>query len=192
MATAVTLKESDGSEIYPVTDISLVNNGIHAVDIEATTPVPAVETAMIADGAVTGEKLSSTAVARTVTDNLGRSAIYFQDGTMITTRKVQITININTTVWTNFYRGITPDYYIFMPDGGSDFVAEPCVNVTVFNNGTSGSCLVGPWEKSVQKISGGGSERWGIPSGALCFVRPTAATGVVLNLYIQAIGRWKA
>lgn len=60
MATAVTLKEPDGSEIYPVTDISLVNNGIHAVDIEATTPVPAVETAMIADGAVTPAKLSDT------------------------------------------------------------------------------------------------------------------------------------
>ena len=58
MATAVTLKESDGSEIYPVTDISLVNNGIHAVDIEATTPVPAVETAMIADGAVTAAKIN--------------------------------------------------------------------------------------------------------------------------------------
>lgn len=59
MATAVTLKESDGSEIYPVTDISLVNNGIHAVDIEATTPVPAVETAMIEDGAVTAAKLDT-------------------------------------------------------------------------------------------------------------------------------------
>lgn len=62
MATAVTLKESDGSEIYPVTDISLVNNGIHAVDIEATTPVPAVETASIADGAVTTAKIADGAV----------------------------------------------------------------------------------------------------------------------------------
>ena len=63
MATAVTLKESDGSEIYPVTDISLVNNGIHAVDIEATTPVPAVETAMIADGAVTSAKIADGTIA---------------------------------------------------------------------------------------------------------------------------------
>lgn len=62
MATAVTLKESDGSEIYPVTDISLVNNGIHAVDIEPTTPVPAVETAMIADGAVTAAKIAAGVV----------------------------------------------------------------------------------------------------------------------------------
>lgn len=47
MATAVTLKESDGSEIYPVTDISLVNNGIHAVDIQAATPVPPITSDMI-------------------------------------------------------------------------------------------------------------------------------------------------
>lgn len=57
MAKSVTLKEPDGTEIYPVTDIALVNNGIHAVDIQATTPVPAVETAMIADDAVTSAKI---------------------------------------------------------------------------------------------------------------------------------------
>ena len=68
MATSVTLKESDGTEIYPVTDISLVNGGIHAVDIEATTPVPAVETAMIADGAVTTAKLDSGAVTNAKVD----------------------------------------------------------------------------------------------------------------------------
>lgn len=47
MATAVTLKESDGSEIYPVTDISLVNNGIHAVDIAPATHVPPITSSMI-------------------------------------------------------------------------------------------------------------------------------------------------
>lgn len=47
MATAVTLKESDGSEIYPVTDISLVNNGIHAVDIAPATQVPPITSSMI-------------------------------------------------------------------------------------------------------------------------------------------------
>lgn len=72
MATAVTLKESDGTEIYPVTDISLVNNGIHAVDIEATTPVPAVETAMIADGAVTSAKIADGTIA---TGDIADSAV---------------------------------------------------------------------------------------------------------------------
>ena len=65
MATAVTLKKPDGTEIYPVTDISLVNDGIHAVDIEATTPVPAVETDMIADGAVTNDKIDWSTVTST-------------------------------------------------------------------------------------------------------------------------------
>jgi len=65
MATSVTLKESDGTEIYPVTDISLVNGGIHAVDIQATTPVPAVETAMIADGAVTASKIDFSSFSPT-------------------------------------------------------------------------------------------------------------------------------
>ena len=67
MATSVTLKESDGTEIYPVTDISLVNGGIHAVDIQATTPVPAVETAMIADGAVTAPKINFSNIGNTCT-----------------------------------------------------------------------------------------------------------------------------
>lgn len=66
MATAVTLKESDGTEIYPVTDISLVNNGIHADAIDVATPVPPVETAMIADGAVTNAKLDWSNIVETV------------------------------------------------------------------------------------------------------------------------------
>ena len=47
MATSVTLKESDGTEIYPVTDISLVNGGIHAVDIQTVSPAPSVTSDMI-------------------------------------------------------------------------------------------------------------------------------------------------
>jgi len=47
MATSVTLKESDGTEIYPVTDISLVNGGIHAVDIQNTSSVPPITSSMI-------------------------------------------------------------------------------------------------------------------------------------------------
>lgn len=47
MATAVTLKKPDGTEIYPVTDISLVNDGIHAVDIETTSSVPPITSSLI-------------------------------------------------------------------------------------------------------------------------------------------------
>ena len=72
MATSVTLKESDGTEIYPVTDISLVNGGIHAVDIQAATPVPSVETSMIADGAVTSAKIADGTIA---TGDIADSAV---------------------------------------------------------------------------------------------------------------------
>lgn len=47
MATAVTLKESDGTEIYPVTDISLVNGGIHADTIAPATSVAPITAGMI-------------------------------------------------------------------------------------------------------------------------------------------------
>lgn len=57
MATAVTLKESDGSEIYPVTDISLVNGGISAHDILPASSVAPITTDQIQDGAVTASKI---------------------------------------------------------------------------------------------------------------------------------------
>ena len=58
MATAVTLKESDGSEIYPVTDISLVNGGISAHDILPASSVAPITTDQIQNRAVTTAKLS--------------------------------------------------------------------------------------------------------------------------------------
>lgn len=64
MATAVTLKESDGSEIYPVTDISLVNGGISAHDILPASSVAPITTDQIQNGAVTSAKIDwSTIVA---------------------------------------------------------------------------------------------------------------------------------
>ena len=115
MATAVTLKESDGSEIYPVTDISLVNNGIHAVDIQATTPVPAVETAMIADGAVTSDKIDWTTVASTSTTPTKNSTYVgnvetnyvrvMEDGLVFVSLIFKLAVNItagsNVTVFSN-------------------------------------------------------------------------------------------
>lgn len=58
MATkAVTLKNSNDDTVYPVTDISLVNGGIFADTIAPVEAGEQVETAMIADGAVTSSKL---------------------------------------------------------------------------------------------------------------------------------------
>lgn len=130
---------------------------------------------------------AGTAVIKTITDNNGRTGIYFSDGTLITTRKVQWTGNINAS-WGTLYEGHTSDYYKFAPTGGGDFIAEPNVQVTLLNEGTSGSCWLGAWEKSTQIVSGG----WAIPAGALCFIRASTMNNAVLNFYIQAIGRWKA
>lgn len=60
MAKSVTLKDTDGTTIYPVTDIALVNNGIHADPIASTTDAAYVNTEMIQDGAVTSDKIDWT------------------------------------------------------------------------------------------------------------------------------------
>ena len=54
MAKAVTLKNNNNEEVYPVTDLSLVNGNIptgRIADNAVTTP-------KIADGAVTQDKIS--------------------------------------------------------------------------------------------------------------------------------------
>ena len=174
---------------------------IYADPIASSAAItPLVQTSMIADGAVTTDKLGASSVTsakidwsnsggviKTITDSFGRTGIYFGDGTLITTRKVQYVGPINT-AWGSLYEGHTNDYYKFAPTGGNDFVAEPNVQVTLLNNATSGSCWLGAWENSTQIVSGG----WAIPTGALCFIRASAyASNITLNLYIQAIGRWK-
>ena len=63
MATkAVTLKNSNDDTVYPVTDISLVNGGIFADTIAPVEAGEQIETAMIADGAVTEAKIDSAFV----------------------------------------------------------------------------------------------------------------------------------
>lgn len=58
MAKAVTLKNSNSEEVYPVTDISLVNGGIYAdilANVEPTTGY--ISTAMLQDEAVISDKI---------------------------------------------------------------------------------------------------------------------------------------
>ena len=62
MAKAVTLKNNNNEEVYPVTDLSLVNGNIptgRIADSAITTP-------KIADGAVTSDKIDWTTLIRTV------------------------------------------------------------------------------------------------------------------------------
>lgn len=56
MAKAVTLKNNNNEEIYPVTDISLVNGNVTAAKLASDS----VETAKIADDAVTAAKIDWT------------------------------------------------------------------------------------------------------------------------------------
>lgn len=63
MAKAVTLKNSNNEEIYPVTNASLVNDGIYTDTQGTAVPTTAdVTTARIVDGAVTTDKLADDAV----------------------------------------------------------------------------------------------------------------------------------
>ncbi len=63
MATkAVTLKNSNDDTVYPVTDVSLVNGGIFADTIAPVEAGEQIETAMIADGAVTEAKIDSALI----------------------------------------------------------------------------------------------------------------------------------
>lgn len=68
MATkAVTLKNSNDDTVYPVTDVSLVNGGIFADTIAPVEAGEQITTNMIADGAVTVEKLAPGIVTLTRT-----------------------------------------------------------------------------------------------------------------------------
>lgn len=85
MAKSVTLKDTDGTNIYPVTDIALVNNGIHADPIAATTDAAYITTGMIQDGAVTSDKIDWTTMV--VAQNIG-SATTSASGNIVTNRNV--------------------------------------------------------------------------------------------------------
>ena len=125
-------------------------------------------------------------IIRTTSDG-SRTGIYFEDGTLIAYRKATITgLNISTS-WGSLYRGTNADFYTFAPYTDNDFIDQPVVNVSLINEGTSGSCWLSCWENDIQQISG----KWAIPIGALAFVRPSNATNISLNLYIIAIGKWK-
>lgn len=100
MATAVTLKEADGSEIYPVTDISLVNNGIHADDIVPATQVPPITTGLIQDNAVTDAKIDWSTVKYSAGDSItiGIDALdgshQFIAGGFVTSGGAEVAFNI--------------------------------------------------------------------------------------------------
>lgn len=172
---------------------------IWADDIEATTPVPAVETAMIADGAVTGPKLdftsaAGTSVIKTVSAPSGiRNAIYFADGTLITTRYWSSSVAVTSAIGSLYHASIPTgsDYIALTPAGADDFISQPVVTV-------SPSCYggqyfwVGAYSNSVPVSNSSTGNRWSLPSGAVDILRATSNSAVSVGLNIVAIGRWKA
>ena len=81
MAKSVTLKDQDGNELYPVTDIDLVNGTVPTAKIASSAVTSAklassaVTTAKIADSAVTSAKIDWTTLERTNFANVSISNI---------------------------------------------------------------------------------------------------------------------
>lgn len=76
MAKSVTLKNSNGDTLYPVTDASLINGSLQASQI----PANAITTDRISDGAVTTAKIASQAVTTSKIANLAVTANRVADG----------------------------------------------------------------------------------------------------------------
>lgn len=61
MAKAVTLKNSNDEDVYPVTDVSLVNGGIYADTLSSLEPTTGyISTAMLQNNSVTPDKISTS------------------------------------------------------------------------------------------------------------------------------------
>lgn len=72
MAKAVTLKNSSNEEVYPVTDISLVNGGIYADTLSTLEPTTGyISTAMLQDEAVTNSKIDWSGISGSGSIRLG-------------------------------------------------------------------------------------------------------------------------
>lgn len=98
MAKAVTLKNNNNEEVYPVTDLSLVNGDIptgRIADNAITTP-------KIADGAVTTEKIANKSVTSDKIDwkTLGyKHASAPIDVTVETSNTVLVTLKLTAGTW---------------------------------------------------------------------------------------------
>ena len=98
MAKAVTLKNNNNEEVYPVTDLSLVNGNIptgRIADNAITTP-------KIADGAVTTEKIANKAVTSDKIDwtTLGyKHASAPTDVPVETSNTVLVTLKLTAGTW---------------------------------------------------------------------------------------------
>ena len=138
------------------------------------------------------EYLATQSNVRTVSDQSGtRKAIYFGDGTLITTRYVQGQTACSTQRG-NVYSGNIPegtDYWVLVPAGETDFIAKPVVSVTAVARGQY-YWLGGNENGDVVSNSSTGN-RWAIPSGAYSIFRGASHNSVGWLVNVIGVGRWK-
>lgn len=177
MAKAVTLKNSNNEEVYPVTDASLVNGTM--------------ATGQIADGAVTsakivgGENLSTLAagaqveVVGTTTGDDANYALKFADGRLICFIRHKFSGNINSS-WGNLYilnRAFPLTNYAVA------FIADPIVQATP--KVTSGQASF--WLYIDNSSIGTATTQ----TPAYAAIRATSATNTSGIIEVTAYGFWK-
>lgn len=159
MAKAVTLKNSNSEEVYPVTDVSLVNGQMITAQISDS----AISTAKIADGAVTPGKLSFGKYSTTKQ----------QIGTWIDNRPVYRVVLTGTTASANneytTSLGLNIDILLNVHGGlkATNGFIEPVQRIVPDNNMTTYSIGVGDF----QPVTGGymwlfqhtSNLYWGVP-----------------------------
>lgn len=174
MATRyVTLKDSNGDTIYPQ---AIATN--------------------LAAGSITGDLLDYTsaagsAVIKTITDNNGRTGIYFADGTLITHRIVTGVVAVTTALGSLYYADVpVNDYYALVPTGADDFISKPTVSVTATGSSTQYLWLAFSENSEPQNTSSTGN-KWGFKAGSFRIMRATTNNNCNYAINIIAIGRWK-
>lgn len=197
MAKSVTLKNSNGDTLYPVTDASLINGSLQASQI----PDNAITTDKLADGAVTSYKIAHGAVpsskivggetastlakgalVEVIGTTSGSSANYawkFADGRLVCFQRYSWSgVNINST-WGGCYSAqvMTPANYAV------PFIALPILSAMPDHSANGANFwLASNAERGVATLT---------HPPAYQIIRPTSSSGSAASIDIVAYGFWK-
>lgn len=191
MTKAVTLKDKNNEAVYPVTDVSLVNNGIYADDVVPVQEIPVINTPMIEDEAVTaakifggvdGNSLANGALVEVVGSPTGGTsenyAWKFADGRLICFQTYPLSGNC-TNAWGNCYSGVqmAPKNYAV------EFAHTPVVVAQLNCLSASGNC----W---LAQANEAGTSTTKHPCGYQ-LVRPNSMSNLSTQMSVVAYGFWK-